>query len=33
VQYVSNVYKYCLANTILSEQKQQRAKAKSGNRR
>jgi membrane-bound lytic murein transglycosylase MltF len=31
VQYVSNIYKYYLAYTILTEQQQQRAKAKSGN--
>jgi membrane-bound lytic murein transglycosylase MltF len=31
VQYVSNIYKYYLAYTILTEQRQQRAKAKSGN--
>ncbi len=31
VQYVSNIYKYYLAYTILTEQQQQRAKAKAGN--
>jgi membrane-bound lytic murein transglycosylase MltF len=31
VQYVSNIYKYYLAYTILTEQQQLRAKAKAGN--